>query len=371
MISTTTMTRAARVVLQGYLTAAFFKEIVVDRTILVVSKSEKVSVSLVTSTVCSSTAVLLLATAKAARQFLSDDFQRVPALEDVGDTAEPNAPFAGENVTDVITTAKAFGASAQPSSSHIVIESTESTFDGPTKGLSAIDSDMTLIARDEDLARDVFSGDRVSDTTDLESLADESTFYEDNCQATIYCLTDDEPEHTLHVKYDSHTTIDNLIRQMSVLSLDNVPSHFSTLSLDNVSSHFSSPSLDDVPSPISSPSLDDIPSHILTLSLDDVPSPISTPSLDDVPSPISTLSLDDVPSHISALSLDDLPSHLSTVSLDNVPPHLSTLSLDNVLSHLSTQASELRSTHTLHNHTTRIANIPGTPPDNGSPQSSK
>jgi hypothetical protein len=59
----------------------------------------------------------------------------------------------------------------------------------------------------------------------------------------VQCLTDDEPEHTLPVEYDSHT-IDNLIQTMSTLSLDNVapisfadvPSHLSPL--DNVSSLF-------------------------------------------------------------------------------------------------------------------------------------
>ncbi|KAG2126541.1 hypothetical protein DEU56DRAFT_541327 [Suillus clintonianus] len=175
MISTTTMTRAARVVMQGYLTASFFKEIVIDRTIQVLSESEEVSVSLVTFTVCSSTAVLLLASAKAARQFLSDDFQRVPALKD--HTAGLDASFAGGNTLDAISTTKAFGVAARPSSSCAVIESTETTFEAPTKGLSTTDSDTTLIAHDEEfkLAKDVFFCDRVSD---VESLTDEVTFYE-------------------------------------------------------------------------------------------------------------------------------------------------------------------------------------------------
>ncbi|KAG2041516.1 hypothetical protein BDR03DRAFT_725133 [Suillus americanus] len=265
MISTTTLTRAARVAFQGYLTAAFFKKIVVDRTIEVVSRSEKVSISLVTSTVCSSTAVLLIATTKAAQQFLSDDFQRVPVHKDIDDAAESNAPFAGGRVADAISTTKAFGAPAQPSSSRAVIESTEPAFDGPTKGLSTIDSDTTLIAWDEDLAKDVFSGDCVSDITDLdsESLADESTFYEDDCQTTAQCLTDDQQEHTLHAEYDSHT-INNLIQRMSTLSLD-VPSHLSSLSLDDGPSHVSP--LDNVPSHLSP--LDNVPSHIRTISLDE------------------------------------------------------------------------------------------------------
>jgi hypothetical protein len=177
MISTTTITCAARIVLQGYLTAAFFKVIVIDRTVLVVSRSEKVSIRLVTSTVCSSTAVLLLATTKAARQFLSDDVHCVPVPKDVDDTAESNARFAGGKFTDTISTSKAFGALAQPSSSPAVIESTEPAFDGPTEGLSTIDSDMTLIGCDDDLAKDVFSSDGVSDL-DSGWLADESTFYE-------------------------------------------------------------------------------------------------------------------------------------------------------------------------------------------------
>jgi hypothetical protein len=173
MISTTTITRAARVILQGYLTAAFFKVIVIDRTILVVSRSEKVSVRLVTFTVCSSTAVLLLATTKAAQQFLSDDVHHVLVPKDVDDTAEPNARFVGGKVADTISTSKAFGAPAQPSSSPAVIESTEPAFDDPTEGLSTIDSDMTLIGYDDDLAKDVLYGDG-----DSEWLADESTFYE-------------------------------------------------------------------------------------------------------------------------------------------------------------------------------------------------
>ncbi|KAG2076001.1 hypothetical protein BDR04DRAFT_812513 [Suillus decipiens] len=181
MISTATMTRAARIAMQGYLTAYFFKKIVIDRTIKVVSKSEKVSIGLVTSTVCSSTAVLLLATAKAARQFLSDDFQYVPAHKDVENTDEPNAPFSGDLIVDkAIVTTKAFGAPAQSSSSRAVIESAEPAFDGPTEGLSTVDSDTTLMACDEDWDKNVFSSDCISDTTDLdsESLADESTLCE-------------------------------------------------------------------------------------------------------------------------------------------------------------------------------------------------
>ncbi|KAG2348513.1 hypothetical protein BDR05DRAFT_995888 [Suillus weaverae] len=393
------MTRAARIALQGYLTAAFFKEIVIDRTVQVVSRSEKVSVSLVTSTVCSSTAVLLLATAKAARQFLSDDFQRVPAHKDVDNSAEPNVRFAGGKVADAISTTKAFGAPAQPSSSRVVIESTEPAFEGPTEGLSTIDSDTTLIARDEDLAKDVFFGDRISDTTDLDSewLADEITLHEDDCQATAQCLTDDEPEHTLHAEYDSRT-IDNLIRRMATLSLDDVSSHVSA-SLDNVPSHVPSSNptfcLDNVPSHISTHTLDDVPSSISILSLDNVPSSISTLSLDSVPSPLSTtLSLDDVRSYVSSLSPDDVSSSISTLSLDNVrspvsilspddvPSSISTISLDNVpniLPHHTlydhaidtlpdpSQPSKLWSTHTIDDHT--ITNLPETlPPDS---QSSK
>jgi hypothetical protein len=189
MISTTTITCAARVALQGYLTAAFFKVIVIDRTVLVVSRSEKVSISLVASTVCSSTAVLLLATAKATRQFLSDDVQHVPVLRDVDDIAEPNARFAGGKVADMISTTKAFGAPAQPSPSPAVIESTKPAFDGPTEGLLTTDSDATLIGRDEDLAKDVFSGHHVSDI-DSEWLADESTFYEVR-SSVIFCTSID------------------------------------------------------------------------------------------------------------------------------------------------------------------------------------
>ncbi|KAG1858387.1 hypothetical protein DFJ58DRAFT_306047 [Suillus subalutaceus] len=365
MISTTTLTRAARVAFQGYLTAAFFKTIVVDRTIEVVSRSEKVSIRLVTSTVCSSTAVLLIATTKAAQQFLSDDLQRVPAHKDIDGAAEPNARFAGGRVADAISTTKAFGAPAQPSSSRAVIESTEPAFDGPTEGLSTIDSDMTLIACDEDSAKDIFSGDCVSDTTDLdsESLADESTLYEDDCQATAQCLTDDEPEHTLHTEYDSHT-INDLIQRMSTLSLDHVPSHLS--SLDNVSSPISTLSLDHVPSHLSS--LDNVPSHISTISPGDVFSHTSILPLDNVSSPILTLSLDHVPSHLS--SLDNAPSHISTISPDDVPSHLPPL--DNVPSHIPTISPDDVPSHLppLDNVPSRLTTI-WPHPDNGSPQSSK
>ncbi|KAG1858407.1 hypothetical protein DFJ58DRAFT_726661 [Suillus subalutaceus] len=348
MISTTTLTRAARVAFQGYLTAAFFKIIVVDRTIEVVSRSEKVSIRLVTSTVCSSTAVLLIATTKAAQQFLNDDLQRVPAHKDVDDAVGPNACFAGGRVADAISTTKAFGAPAQPSSSRAVIESTEPAFDGPTEGLSTIDSDTTLIACDKDSAKDIFSGDCVSDTTDLdsESLADESTLYEDDCQATAQCLTDDEPEHILHAEYDSQT-INDPIQRMATLSLDHVPSHLS--SLNNVSSL------------ISTISLDDVASHTSILPLDNVPSHISTISLDDVASHISILPLDDVPSHLSSLSLDSVHSHLSTLP----PQHILYAHTINTLPDPS-QPSELQSTHALNDRT--ITNLPGTPPDS---QSSK
>ncbi|KIK45810.1 hypothetical protein CY34DRAFT_486668 [Suillus luteus UH-Slu-Lm8-n1] len=385
MISTTTITRAARVVLQGYLTAAFFKVIVIDRTVLVVSRSEKVSVRLVTFTVCTSTAVLLLATTKAAQQFLSDDVHHVPVPKDVDDTAEPNARFAGGKVVDTISTSKAFGAQAQPFSLPAMIESTEPAFDGPAEGLSTVDSDMTLIGRDEDLAKDVFSGDGVSDL-DSEWLADESTFYEHDCQVTAQCLTDDDPEHALPVECDSHT-IDNLIQTMSTLSLDDadVPSHLSLLDnvsfddvyddestfyehgcqataqcliddelehtlsaeydshiIDNLIRRMSTLSLDNVPSPVSSLYLDNVPPHISALSLGDAPSPISTP-LDNVPShfpphhpiDISTHSLDNVASPTLTVSLDSVPSPFLTHSLDNVPSHISTISLADVPPHVS------------------------------------
>ncbi|KAG1759041.1 hypothetical protein EDD22DRAFT_907887 [Suillus occidentalis] len=418
MISTTTITRAARIVLQGYLTAAFFKVIVIDRTVLVVSRSEKVSIRLVTSTVCSSTAVLLLATTKAAQQFLSDDVHCVPVLKDVDDTAEPKARFAGGKVADTISTTKALGAPAQPYSSPAVIESTEPAFDGPTEGLSTLDSDMTLIGRDEDLAKDVFSGDGVSDL-DSEWLADESTFYEHDCQVTVQCLTDDELEHASPVEYDSHT-IDNLIQTMSTLSLDDVPSHFSILSLDNVTSPISTISLDDVASPISTVSIDNVPSRLSPL--DDVPSPfVSTLSFDNVSfvdsdvladestfyehncqatvqcltddEPDYTLSaeddshtIDNLIRRMSILCLDNVPPPISTQSFDNVFSSVSSLSLDNVSSHSLTlpprrtlydhaigtlpdpsQPSKLGSTHSLDDCT--IAHPPGTLPPH-SPQSS-
>ncbi|KAG1759692.1 hypothetical protein EDD22DRAFT_130518 [Suillus occidentalis] len=332
MISTTTITRAARVVLQGYLTAAFFKVIVIDRTVLVVSRSDKVSIRLVTSTVCSSTAVLLLATTKAAQQFLSDDVNRVPVPKDVDDTAEPKAWFAGGKVADTISTTKALGAPAQPSSSPAVIESTEPAFDGPTECISTVDSDMTLIGRDEDLAKDVFSGDRDSDL-DSGWLADESTFYQHDCQATTQCLTHDELKHALHDEYDSHT-INNLIRRMSTLSLDNVPSHISIISLDDVISPIS---FADVPSHLS---LDDVSSHFdLSLSFDNV-------SFDDVfdestfyehGCQATAQCLDDEPEHILPAEydshvIDNLVRGMSTLSLDNVPSHFSIPPPDNVLS---------------------------------------
>ncbi|KAG1835688.1 hypothetical protein EV424DRAFT_1340747 [Suillus variegatus] len=318
MISTTTLTRAARVALQGYLTAAFFKQIVIDRTIQVVSRSEKASISLVTTTVCSSTTVLLLATAKAARQFLSDDFQRVPTHKDVGDTTEPNAAFSGDNIVDAISTIKAFGAPTHPSS---VVESSQPAFDGQTEGLSMIDSDMTLIARDDDLVKDVLSGHRVSDTTDLDSewLSDESTFYEDDCQATTQCLTDDKPKHTLHAEFDSHT-INNLIRRMATLSLNDVPSHVSNLSLDNPSKLRSTHALDD-----------HTITHLLGTLPPDPPQSSKYLSLDDVPSRLLTLQphhalhrhhVDTLPNNTKALALDD------DLAIDALPKNADTLTLD-------------------------------------------
>ncbi|KAG1900804.1 uncharacterized protein F5891DRAFT_288726 [Suillus fuscotomentosus] len=170
-----------------------------------------------------------------------------------------------------------------------MIESSQPAFDGQTEGLSMIDSDTSFMARDENLVKDILSGHRVLDTTDLDSewLSDESTFYEDDCQATTQCLTDDKPKHTLHAEFDSHT-INNLIRRMATLSLNDVPSHISNLSLDNVPT-------------ISTLSLDDVPSHIPNFDLDNVLPHISTHFLDDVSTHLSSLSLDSVPSTISTL----------------------------------------------------------------------
>ncbi|KAG1749028.1 uncharacterized protein EDB91DRAFT_830313 [Suillus paluster] len=71
------------------------------------SEADEVSVSLVASSVCLSTAILLLASAEAARRIINDDAQRVTSPKN--DFTEASGPFSGDHVVDISTTNSLLG----------------------------------------------------------------------------------------------------------------------------------------------------------------------------------------------------------------------------------------------------------------------
>ncbi|KAG2128698.1 hypothetical protein DEU56DRAFT_982487 [Suillus clintonianus] len=265
MISTA-MSITARVAITGFLTVSCFKRTIVDNTVQVLYKSEKVSAGLFAYSVCLSTITLVLAADAAAQRLLSNDSNHLPAPKDSDSGSNP--PFANAN-TSATPTSKPVGLhylqpppspppsrliesqpspapsssrlielqpypfpsppplieshpspSQSPSSSH-VIESTEIILSAPitcctcmsciilassnlySKRLS-IDSNITLLPYDDDFNTDILSDD-ASDTDDCESFDDESTVYDSE---------DDRSEPQ---------PLDILISLMNTLTLDDPP----------------------------------------------------------------------------------------------------------------------------------------------------
>ncbi|KAG1746655.1 uncharacterized protein EDB91DRAFT_1245842 [Suillus paluster] len=93
---------AAHLTVTGYLTVSFFKEAVLDPTNQLMDKAEKVSnLGVVASNFCLSTMNLLLASNKAAPQFLSSDIKQKPAP--MHDSAEPNLFLTGDDIAEMIS----------------------------------------------------------------------------------------------------------------------------------------------------------------------------------------------------------------------------------------------------------------------------
>ncbi|KAG2046231.1 hypothetical protein BDR06DRAFT_965281 [Suillus hirtellus] len=185
---------AAHVTVAGCLGAFFFKHTVVDRTSKAIKEAENVTAGLVMTEFCISVAVLVLASNETARILLSKDGQPLPKHN----LAELNAPIICKKASDFSTAADSISsnpiATKPCSTPPIVSIATDSCSTPPnviipnpiandscstqlsntcstlctpilptspvqnTKRLS-IDSDATLIDRDDDFMKDFFGAD--------------------------------------------------------------------------------------------------------------------------------------------------------------------------------------------------------------------
>ncbi|KAG0691588.1 hypothetical protein DFH29DRAFT_1085501 [Suillus ampliporus] len=173
---------AARATITGYLVVSYFKEAVLDPTRQLMYETKKVSdLGVVAPHFCLSTLILIFASNKAARDFLSDDIKQQPAP--LHDPAELNLPFTGD-ITPNIPASLAFS----PSNT-IAIEAFDdsptacstprtllltSTIQKPKR--FSIDSNATLA--DDDDAIKGSSDDALDDIKDSEWVGDESSFCE-------------------------------------------------------------------------------------------------------------------------------------------------------------------------------------------------
>ncbi|KAG0696553.1 hypothetical protein DFH29DRAFT_1025363 [Suillus ampliporus] len=93
---------AARATITGYLIVSYFKEAVIDPTYQLICEAKKVSaLGVVPSNFCVSAAILVLASNKAAREFLSDDVKQTPAPTHA--SAESHPSFTGDNMANTPT----------------------------------------------------------------------------------------------------------------------------------------------------------------------------------------------------------------------------------------------------------------------------
>ncbi|KAG0708660.1 hypothetical protein DFH29DRAFT_427066 [Suillus ampliporus] len=176
----------ARVTIIGYLSASYFKEVVIDSTYQLI-KTEKASLGVAASNFCVSTIILVLASDKAARTFLRDDINKEPAptqhhfvQPNLSLAANISTPSASSSSTVIAT--ETCGAS--PITSHsIPIPHTLPSQTERLKRLS-LDSDTTVVAPDDDdFVKDV--SDNPSDTKDREGCGSESVLREDDCSGNL------------------------------------------------------------------------------------------------------------------------------------------------------------------------------------------
>ncbi|KAG1746610.1 uncharacterized protein EDB91DRAFT_1117924 [Suillus paluster] len=274
MISTL-MNVTARVALSSLLTTTFFKRMVIDHTVEVLSKAEKVSAGLVAYTVCSSSIMLVLASDTVAKKFLCDDARYLPTPKD--DAADPNNPLS-DNISTPATPQRA-EIYCLPSPSLRLIESTDTIAVSITCSTTCISltspnlSCKSLSITDTN-ATTVFSDD-APDASDCESFGDDSTFYEDDFS---------DPEQT---------TLDTLVAKMQALTLDDsprLPTLHPLILVANRQSASTSPS--SLPEPANSTDAL-IQSMNLSDSPPDVPLPDSDDAMDALSRSIETLSLSD------------------------------------------------------------------------------
>ncbi|KAG1746665.1 uncharacterized protein EDB91DRAFT_107458 [Suillus paluster] len=187
---TTALNGAARITIGGYLAASYFKETVFDPTYKLIYKTEKVSFSVVAFNVCLETAILILASDKAARTIISGGIKwQKPAP--MHDSAEPNPPLTGDNVADI-------PASLASSPSNTIATDSEAFSNLPITSTAprtlvltltpkpkrfSLDSDTTVVTHD-DFVKDV-SGHDSEDAKDRECHDNGSTFREDDVSSNL------------------------------------------------------------------------------------------------------------------------------------------------------------------------------------------
>ncbi|KAG1731976.1 uncharacterized protein EDB91DRAFT_1349188 [Suillus paluster] len=206
MISTV-MNATARVALSSLLTATFFKRTVIDHTVEVLSKAEKVSAGLIAYTVCSSSIMLVLASDSVAKKFLRNDAKYLPTPQD--DAADHNPAFSDDTFTPATPQLAEFYCLPSPSTSLRLIESTDTiaalvTCSNTCISLTSPHSKYCLSPIDSNSSTTVFSDD-ASDTNDYESFGDDNTFHEDDFSV---------PKQTM---------LDTLVEKMRALTLDDLP----------------------------------------------------------------------------------------------------------------------------------------------------
>ncbi|KAG0691938.1 hypothetical protein DFH29DRAFT_616664 [Suillus ampliporus] len=203
---------AAHATITGYLIVSYFKEAVLDPTRQLMYETKKVSdLSVVAPHFCLSTLILIFASNKAARDFLSDDIKQQPAP--LHDSAQPNLPFTGD-ITSNIPAPLAFS----PSST-IAIEAFDDSpiacstprtllLTSPTQKPKrfSIDSDATLVTPDDDSVKG--SSDDIKDS---EWVGDKSGFHEGDCSLPLpgTTLTPDDSDPSQQsqlILVDNHQT---------------------------------------------------------------------------------------------------------------------------------------------------------------------
>ncbi|KAG1746586.1 uncharacterized protein EDB91DRAFT_1345365 [Suillus paluster] len=307
MISTL-MNVTARVALSNLLTVAFFKRTVVDHTVEVLSKAEKVSAGLVVYTVCSSSIMLVLASDRVAQKFLHDDTKNLPTPKD--DDADRIPPFSDDNTSAAPQPAEIFSFPSASSESLRLIDTIAVSITCSTTCISLTSPHCKYLSIDSNTTSNTtVSSDDASDASNCELFGDDSIFHENDFSA---------PEQT---------TLDALVAKMQVLTLDDHP-HTSTLHpfilvVNRETTSTSPPSS----LPELANSMDALIRSLAALSLSDGPpddSDISLPDSDEAVDASSRsmkkLSLSDPPPSASKLKPPILVTKRAAAQLKFLPP---------------------------------------------------